>query len=470
MFVTAIIVYTVLYLAKISNFKFQIENLSDILPYLLSLFIMIIALILLIIHLTTDFKPVILPLIFGWQIFLEVLKDVKTLFLGIGPTNFITAFTLTKPIALNQTPFWNIVFTSSSSLLLTLATETGILAALFYLIIFLKSLRSNNHELRTMNYEPLHLTLLFLLLLQILLPSSMAIFILTIILLALSAEIKIIREISLAKIGYLNYLFPALVALFAVIILYFCGRAYLAEVFFKQSLDAVLNNQSQKAYDRERLAITLNPFIDRYHRAFSQVNLAIAANLSAKQEISEEDKQNIPKLVQQSIDYGRSAVNLYRTNVINWDNLAQIYTALGNFAQGSANWAKSSLEQRVQLDPFSPGGYLILGSFYLQEENYDEAEKSFRTALALKSNLANTHYQLGLLFTKMKKYEEAYRELQTTKALLIPESSDAKRIEAQIAELSKLLPKDAAIPEVQTAPAENKQTLEENPLPALSFP
>ncbi|MCJ7739806.1 hypothetical protein MUP32_00620, partial [Candidatus Microgenomates bacterium] len=86
-------------------------------------------------------KPYLLPFSYGLKIALEVMKDLKSLLLGIGPTNFMTAFTLGKSASINSTPFWNVIFTSSSSFFLNLVTESGLIAGTIYLFLFFKSLR-----------------------------------------------------------------------------------------------------------------------------------------------------------------------------------------------------------------------------------------------------------------------------------------------------------------------------------------
>lgn len=383
-----------------------------------------------------DKSPVLLPFQFGWVTFLEVLKNIKTFALGVGPSNFITAFTLTKPAAFNHIPQWNFIFTSSSSFLLNLGTEIGMFAVISYLLIFFKSIKllfpvQNNKAL-----FPFRLTLAVILILQIILPSSMNLFIFTILLLAICAERKEKIEIKTAKLGVFSYLFILPFLILTGIVFYFGYRFYLADIYFKLSLDHLLNKEGTKVYKNQDKAIQLNPYLDRYHAAFSQTNLSLANALASKKELTDTDKQSIPNLVKQSIDHAQTAVNLYKTNVVNWDNLGKIYISLIGYAQGADEWAASSLIQKINLDPVNPNGYYTLGVLNFNRKKYDEAEKLLRQAIVLKPDYANTHYQLALIYKTENKYKEAQNELKTTLSFLKADSPEANIVKKELADLA----------------------------------
>lgn len=389
------------------------------------------------VHLATNQSPILLPLRFGWSIMLETFKNIKTLSLGIGPANFVTAFTLSKPLTINSSPVWNIVFTSSSSFLLNLLTEYGLFAGLLYLYIFIKAVkqlfeadlskphRQDNHYA----FKIMTFTILFL---QMILPASMVVFTTGVILLAVSGSHKPLFEIDFSSLGILKYLFiiPSLI-IFSITI-YFGGKAYLAEVNFKKSLDALVNNQGTLAYNYQRQAIKFNPFIDRYHNALSQTNMALANALASKKDPTADDQQNIPRLVQQAIDEARVSVNLFRTNVVNWDNLTKTYTNIIGYADGADNFAIQSQQQKIALDPLSPKNRIALGVLYLNLKRYSDAEMLFRQAIYLKPDLANAHFDLAVALRSQEKYDEAYQELQTASSLIPPDSGDMQKIEAEL--------------------------------------
>jgi tetratricopeptide (TPR) repeat protein len=489
--------------------KFLSASEEPILPYLLALLFIGATAIFLTTRLFTTQKPLILPFGFGWVIFLEVLKNIKTLFLGVGPSNFLTAFTLTKPVFFNQSQVWNVIFTSSSSFFLNIATETGILSGIIYIGIVFKAIRlltrntdqtlqifaqqdkisedrirnrvakceieeefmtqekerettllqnvdtlrtrkflsanedllsDRNHQTRSQGlvFEdlPYKVALLFALLLQLFLPSNMPLFTITVILLAFASPSFEVFKVDLSQFGKSLYLLLISSTTVVVVVTYFAGRIYLAEMTFKNSLDALVNNQGSQAYNFQKEALSLNPYLDRYHTAYSQVNLALANALAGKTPLDDSDKQNIPRLVQQSIDHARLAVNLYRTNVVTWDNLAKIYASLGNYAKDADTWAVKSYEQRIALDPVNPLARLSLGGYYLSLKKYPEAENLFRQSVGLKPDFANAYFNLGLSLREQKKYQESYQAFQNALTFVAPNSSDS----AKIQEEAKLIP------------------------------
>lgn len=451
------------------------------------------ALALLIFHHLTDQNPAILPYNFAWATLMEVMKNIKSLALGIGPSNYLTAFTLSKQTTFNASPYWNMYFTSASSYVLTLATEIGIGAGIVFILILLKAVRGfirlhRQREFGDARYS-LFITLITALVMQLLLPSTGVIFLTTIFLLAFTGDKKTFLYVDLGALGKLSYLLLLPVIIFILFISYFGGKFYVADYYFKKSLDALVNGDAGTAYTWQGKAIGLNPYIDRYHIAYSQTSLAIANATASKKDLTDADRQNIPKLVQQSIDHARSAVSLFRTNISGWDNLAKIYASLVNFASGSDNWAIESYQQKLILDPVSPMNHLSLGGMYLTMEKYPEAEFQFRQAISLKPDFANAHYNLAYTLRQEKKYDEAYQEMKTTVSLINPLSDDAKKLNTEIDQIKNLLPdrnretgneaSQAAKPKnipvdqtLETVPASDSSLLQNVPttIPTIALP
>lgn len=408
------------------------EKIDNVFIYqFISILLHITSIIYLIIHLSTDQKVVLLPFDFGLLIALEIIKNAKTLFLGVGSGNFITAFTLAKPIAINQSPVWNIIFTSSSSFLLTLITESGLISGVLYLFILCKSailfLKSRGN--------PVTSALLTVLVLLCLVPINMTVIITAVILLALAPKHKNTAEFDLSGIGIITYVFLIPTLVFSGFFIYLIGRSYAAEIYFKKSIDSAGANRGNDLYQYQVKAISLNPYMDRYHIAFSQTNLTLANALAQKKALTDEDKNNIPRLIQQAIDQAKIAAALNRTNVINWDNLAKTYSSLITFAKDSDKWAIQSYQQRAQLDPVNPNSYLSLGGIYLTLNRYQEAEKEFRTAVSLKYDYASAHYNLAMALSGENKKDEAQRELTIAQSFTTPGSDDARKIQEAMEDL-----------------------------------
>lgn len=415
-------------------------------------------------HLLSDQKPVILPWFYGWPIFLEVIKNIRMLLLGIGPANFITAFTLTKPLIINQSAIANTIFTSSSSFFLTLATENGILNAFFYLLLLVLAVKKI-----TLKNNPFILPLVTALILLLVFPGSMAVFILLVMLLTFADISPSGYSPDISGFGFLRFLLLVFPVSLMLAFLYFGGRAYLAEAYFKKSLDAQLNNDGTSTYKFQKNAIDLNSYIDRYHAAFSQTSLAMANAVAAKDKLTEEDKQNIPRLIQQSIDQARAAVILFKTNAVDWDNLARIYSSLTNFAAGSFDWAVYSYRQKIIIDPANPQNYLALGRLFYNAKNYLDAEAQFRLAVRLKPDLAQTQYFLGLALSAQQKYQEADAAFQSALSLVPKDSPDARAVNQELEKMKSLLQPKTAPPSTESNAANQAQSLEINQAAPSSF-
>lgn len=472
---------------SLGNFRgrTRADNDSTIILYIIALLLIAGTAIFLTFHLATDQKPMVLPFYFGWPIFLEVAKNFKTLALGIGPANFITAFTIARPLAINQSSVANTIFTSSSSFALNIATENGIFAAFFYLLLLSASAKSllaswlNHRDARLNFLVPLFAALLF----QTIFPGSTTVFILTIVLFALINTAETPRTIDLSRPGRFIYLLILLPTAAIIVIGYLGGRAYLGEIFFKKSLDSLLNKDGTATYNYQKEAIRFNPYLDRYRVAFSQTNLALANALAGKDKLTDEDKQNIPRLIQQAIDQARSAVVLYKTNIVDWDNLARTYNSLANFVAESENWAIYSYRQKIILDPVSPQNHLALGQIYVNLKRFPDGENEFRQALQLKPDFAPALYNLGLVLIEEKKYREADQSFTQILSLIPKEGDDAKTVNTQLEKLKKLLPLEENSPTASPLAAPNRtQTLDPGlatssafqnlpaPLPTISLP
>ena len=75
----------------------------------------------------------LLPFRYGWVIAIETFKNAPIF--GVGPENFITAFTRYKPTDINASDYWNATFNFSSNMYLHLLTTVGILGLSAYLLL-----------------------------------------------------------------------------------------------------------------------------------------------------------------------------------------------------------------------------------------------------------------------------------------------------------------------------------------------
>ena len=440
------------------------ENLEKIVLFLLSA-IMTAGLVLVIIYSFPgkDTAPVFLPVKDGYAIAIETFKNTGTALLGYGPGNFLNAYNQTRSAALNLTDFWNIRFNNSSNEVFQIITTTGLLGFACFVWMAVSILKTLKTQKSPAELGIVKLTATGLLFLLVLVPGTYThLFIFFAILLVWSVLLKThtnnqIREINLnlesihivrpdeesgtkqSPIVILPYLFGIPLVALVVTIGFFSFKAYLAEVYYKQSLDAANRNDGLKTYDLQRQTITTNPYVARYRRAYSTTNLALANSIASNKELSDQDKNNITQLIQQSIREAKAAVTLDPQNTVNWENLTYIYRSLINVAQNADNWTMASISQAIQTDPVNPRLRLELGGIYYSLNQFDQAIRLYQQAAELKPNWANAYYNLAASYRQKKELTLAYDYLRQTLSLVEPDSADYTKAQEELTVLAKEL-------------------------------
>ncbi len=387
-------------------------------------------------QLLTTARPILLPYSFGWAIAIETVK-FSPLF-GVGPASFIVAFNQLRPLSFNLTDFWAIKFGVSSNWYFQLLTTVGVVGlGAFFWLIWRVGMTLKHTELNT---EKLGILVIFLIL--VFLPVNFLLLVTFYFLLALLGTSLPGKEYS-EESRILPWIIFVIILFASGWSLYTVSRAYAGEIYFKRSLDALAQNKGTETYNFQIKAITLAPYRTQYRISYSQTNLALANALATKPDLSDQDRQNISILVQQAIAEAKAAAALEPRNSLSWENLAGIYRALINFAQGADSWTISALEQAIALDPASPQLRLSLGGVYYSLQNWDEAIKRFEEVVTLKPNFANGHYNLAATYREKGDFEKAATEMETTLSQLSKDSDDWTKANSELEALKKKLAEKA---------------------------
>lgn len=376
-------------------------------------------------------KTILLPPSAGWAIAIETLKSAPIL--GLGLSNFLSAFTAFRPIAFNATDLWSFRFTSSSNWYFHLLATVGVLGLGTIAFLIFRVITSN---LKT--NRPVFVSLVVIFLILALIPSSFLLIFTLYLLLAILAVFGPKQEIEeTSRLLPWTFFIPTLAVV--LVAFYFIGRAYAAELVFRRSILALNQNQGLAAYNFQIQAISLNPYQSNFRLAYSQTNFALANALAANKDLSDQDRQNISILIQQSIREAKAAVSLNSRNVIAWENLANTYRALINFAEGANDWTIAAYQQAIALDPLNPNLRLSLGGVYFALGQYDEAVKWFEQVVNLKPNFANGHYNLSAAYREKGDFARATGEMETTLSLIPRDSDDWKKAISELEALKKKL-------------------------------
>lgn len=380
-------------------------------------------------------RLIIPPMSLSWFAAVEVLKNPMTAVFGVGVDNFTSIFTQVRTINYNLSPLWQInAFNTSGSSILHILTETGILG----LIGFSMLISTFMKHLKNVKTETAGMFIVAVIFLFILPPSLMMFFIFFVSIALMNADIHRQKANDIYEINLSNLtpIYIGTIVVFSLVLggtVYFFGRNFLSDYYFKRSMDAVFENDLKKLYDNQNMAIRFAYENEEFHRQFAQTNLLIANNIAAARgkDINEQDKQTISQAIQASIVEAKTAVTLNPQKVTNWQSLAGVYNQLINAAENAPDWAVYAYQQSLALDPRNPLIRLDLGGIYYLLKNYDQAQILFEQAVSLKPDWANAHYNLAWAYYQKKFYGSAVDQMQIVVGLIDPATASADYKNAQ---------------------------------------
>lgn len=415
-------------------------------------------------------SPALPPYQTSWAVAIESLKASP--FLGMGPGNYLTAFSRFKPLAYNAAPLWAVRFTSGSDFPLTLLTEAGLLGFAALVLLYWKALTPLKERLAPGGFnltKALFVSLALSLLTLIIFPAATPLLLATFVLLAANAKVHEISIPLTASGAAVTSRLPAAVVTLPVIIgvallAYFGGRAYAAEYQFRRSINYLVANDGKGAYDTLRGAIRLSPYVDRYHSSYAQVNLALARAIAQQKDLSETDRNTVAQLIQQAIREGRASVTLNPQRAGNWELLGRTYQAIMAFATGADNFAIQTYNQAVALDPTNPNLRITLGGVYYALGRYDEAVRAFELAVLSKPDLANGHYNLALAYREKGEIDKAIEQMNLVLSLVNKDSQDYEVAKVELDNLEKKKKEKAEAGETLTPPTPAEQPVIKPPL------
>jgi len=380
-------------------------------------------------------KPSILSYKQSWAIAVESFK--RQPLKGVGLGNFLNAFTSYRTVSFNSSKFWSIRFNGAGSFLLHLWTETGVIGLGLWLV-GLWYLGKRKSKIKSASERQLWLVFVSLVVLQVFLPIRLEVLFLTFLVFSLLDQVKVVVVPNWlwAKRAIATVLLLSVVGMG-----WLTGRAFWADWVFVKGVRAAAANKGGDAYRLELEAVKLNRFVADYRIARSQLDLALANSLASKkkEDITDQDRQQITLLVQEAIGEAKAAVALKPQNVIAWENLASVYRQVMSLAKGADQWAIAAYQQAIALDPFNPQLRVSLGSIYYGLKNYEQAARAFEAAVNLKPDFANAWYNWAWSLKQQKKTREAVAKLQQALSLVDPKTPDYERASSELKDWKKEL-------------------------------
>ncbi len=431
-----------------------------------------------------------LGFITSWKISVSAFRDSP--FWGLGPSTYLFNFTQYKPIEFNQTKFWNIRFDTSFNEYLQILANlggVGLLAAIAATVLFVSSALQTirfNQLLNATSVGLISSGIAFFIIL-FLHTSTLPLFLIGLLILACFWIVT--REQTPQAFGGLKQLFISseqtirvealpsilLTATVALVLFagFFAGKFYLADLHHRGAINAISQNNGVLAYNELIASEKLNPYNDLYRTDLAQVNFALAnaiaqtkgpSEASPSGSLTDQDKQNIQVLLQQSINEARAATTLNPRSAINWEILALLYRQIAGVAQNALLFSLDSYGRAIFNDPLNPSLRLNVGGVYFLVKNYDLAIRFFTDSINLKPDYANGFYNLSVALRDKGDLNAAIQAAERVVALVDPASPDYKVATDYLADLkSKVSP-----PTPEQPPAsETTGALQEENLPKV---
>jgi len=215
---------------------------------------------------------------------------------------------------------------------------------------------------------------------------------------------------------------------------YFMLSNYISDVRYAQAFSASTN---QNAADLLGEAFNWNGKDDRLLRALSQVELGLLSQeLNAKADPKDDQKSNrVQQHLANAVQYAQQAANLSPREASNWSNLGGVYQSLIGLVDGVDKLAEDSYLKAEELRPNDASVFNSIGSVYLVKANFSlqmaqsggentakfrqdaadaltKAEMYYKKAIEISSNYGLAIYNLGVVYDREGKLNEAIKQLE----------------------------------------------------------
>jgi len=374
----------------------------------------------------------------SWSVAVDSLRSLKTALLGVGPDNYLQAYNLNMPTWINNSEYWNVQFSQGANVPLSIVVSLGIFGLIAWALLVVNTLKQTKSV--SNQTKPVHMMILTAFVIQLFMP-------LNIVLLAIQAVLMVFwvagekdkfAVYSLNLKGVLARAILGLLAVGSLSLVALLGVATYSSHLMYLSSKAAINNDFDLAYSLQQRAIKLNPYLDGNRRKYAVTNIFIAAAISQKADLSEDEKKRFAQLIQQSVKEVKASILLDGKDVANWLLAAQVYQTLIGVAENSEEWSASAYAEAIKLAPNNPETRLVLGGVLFSAKQYEDALKFFEQAAVLKPNYANAYYNGANTLKMLRRFDEAKLAYQKTLILLQPDSDDYLKAADELQELEKI--------------------------------
>ena len=239
------------------------------------------------------------------------------------------------------------------------------------------------------------------------------------------------KRVSLSLVSSLGFIGGLILALVG---LYFASLNYAADLKYAQALKQTKAEEALKGVIE---AINWNGNDDRFYRLSSQLELVLLSQELNTQSAKEDNQKNnrIQNYLSSAVVLAQRATQVSPREANNWVNLGNTYQNLLRLVDGSDALAEAAYIKASELRPGDPSFHNRIGSMYLlkadilrqlaasgnsvpqlnQEINKAllKAENAFKKAIEISENFGLAIYNLGSVYEREGKLNEAIKQLET---------------------------------------------------------
>lgn len=373
----------------------------------------------------------------------------KNFLFGSGPSTFYYDLARFRPVSFNDTAYWNLSFIKASSEWGQVLNTAGVLGFLGYaglFIYFLIRLLRNFYRKKLDGPEGFFFLLFISATALVFFSGIFATYsfvLMFCLILSLSLGTVLLRQPGLnekpaktGQTGVFSSLGLSLAIIFAIVILYFTGRMFLADYYYGKAATLVNKNA-----DLAQVEVNLQKSVDLFGRN-ANYNFSLAQNFLVRAQLASQesppDTNQIQTWVTQAVSYGQKGVELAAKDPTAYLAIASIYENISVISpEDISQLVAANYQKAVDLDKNNPQIYYQFGSYYAtagqtlvnslstaKEENketiknqaqslFDLALSNFKKATDLKNNYALAEAAWALTYELKGDTDKAIAEVLT---------------------------------------------------------
>ena len=352
---------------------------------------------------------------------------------GAGPNTFSRAWVEHKPLAVNETAFWNVDFAFGIGLIPTFFITGGVLMGALW-VLFLGAFILLGVRLVVRRLNPTHMFLVasfyfgavYLWVLSMVYVPQVVVLALAFLftgsaLTAASiAGVVRTREVE-AQHGYAQGIALTLAMLLTGVIAVGAIFVHIERVYASAMLNRAVVVGNQGDIERSRAILDRVPLLGVGVRSEQlKANLGVvqlAEIVNTESEDIDAQRLAFQEQLTETIRAAQTAANNDAQNYINWLLLADIYAQLIPLnIEGAYENAQGAYEQARVHNPTNPQIPVSLARLALTQEDFGEARRYIEEALALKSNYTDAFFILSQIEISEGNTQEA---IQSTASAII---------------------------------------------------